>query len=778
MKCKSYNIVPKFLHFKLYKRKLLSSKLYREWQFKLLNIEIKSRNKDSRVLCNQLKILDQDLKNNVSFLDYIYLKSFVAKNVRRYVNKILETHDKKLKNLGLTNKFGPINPDNVIFNYSNRVLSEKEKYLLAFGLTCKLPLFKIDFYDWFLSFEKCYQLLSKLDEFVNERLPPLKHVLQTLSHKLYYNFKPHKVFSSLFSKSDVKILKDLSKDESIIICKPDKGRGIVILNKCDYKEKIYHILNDPSKFMEIKDVTPLLSTLRAEGRLNSTINRLKNNSTIDSVLASKLSASGSCPGVMYGLPKIHKPNVPMRPILSANNTTSYNLSQYLVPLLSDLSTNEFTIKNSYDFANYVNSLEDSSKYIMCSFDIESLFTNIPLDETIEVIISQLFPDATSTFHNFNKSEFKSLLNLATKSSTFLFDQKLYKQIDGVAMGTPCGPTLANIFLCFHEQNWLNNCPPEFKPKAYKRYVDDTFLLFENLDQIENFLNYLNAQHPNIRFTKEVENSESLSFLDILITKVNNKFETSVFRKETFTGLGMHFLSFEPIIYKINALQTLIYRAYHLSSNYLKFHNEINFLHSFFHNNGFPSNMFYKYVKQFLNKQKEDKPKEMSVPKLPVYVAFPYYGYVSEKVKSELKDIVFRRFPQINFRPIFRNNCMIGSFFRHKEKLPTSMCSNLVYSYKCLLCNKQYIGSTVRQLQCRISEHMGVSVRTGLPMTNNPNSAIFKHRFDTDHPIEKDEFKIKRFCHNRYDVRLLEALYIKKERPELNDGLPVELSLFH
>ena len=72
----------------------------------------------------------------------------------------------------------------------------------------------------------------------------------------------------------------------------------------------------------------------------------------------------------------------------------------------------------------------------------------------------------------------------------------------------------------------------------------------------------------------------------------------------------------------------------------------------------------------------------------------------------------------------------------------------------------------------------MSVRTGLPMTNNPNSAIFKHRFDTGHPIEEDEFKIKRSCHNRYDVRLLEALYIKKERPELNDGLPVELSLLH
>ena len=85
---------------------------------------------------------------------------------------------------------------------------------------------------------------------------------------------------------------------------------------------------------------------------------------------------------------------------------------------------------------------------------------------------------------------------------------------------------------------------------------------------------------------------SLSFLDIAITKNENKFETSVFRKKTFTGLGMHFLSFEPLIYKVNSIRTLIYRAYHLSSNYIKFHLEINFLHTFFHNNGFPSNLFF------------------------------------------------------------------------------------------------------------------------------------------------------------------------------------------
>ena len=63
------------------------------------------------------------------------------------------------------------------------------------------------------------------------------------------------------------------------------------------------------------------------------------------------------------------------------------------------------------------------------------------------------------------------------------------------------------------------------------------------------------------------------------------------------------------------------------------------------------------------------------------------------------------------------------------------------------------------------------------MTNNPNSAIYNHRY-TCHQIEKDQFKVKRPCHNNCDVRLLETLYIKKQQPELNDGLPVELALLH
>ena len=91
------------------------------------------------------------------------------------------------------------------------------------------------------------------------------------------------------------------------------------------------------------------------------------------------------------------------------------------------------------------------------------------------------------------------------------------------MGSPLGPTLANIFLCFHEQIWLDNCPVKFKPVIYRRFVDDTFLLFRSKEHIEKFRLYQNCQHPNIKFTSEIEENNSISFLDIKINRDNIDF---------------------------------------------------------------------------------------------------------------------------------------------------------------------------------------------------------------------------------------------------------------
>ena len=106
------------------------------------------------------------------------------------------------------------------------------------------------------------------------------------------------------------------------------------------------------------------------------------------------------------------------------------------------------------------------------------------------------------------------------------------------MGSPLRPTLTNVFLCHHEKTWLQNCPSEFKPVIYRIYVDDTFLIFRSKHHIEKFRNYLNRQRKKIKFTSETENGNSIPFLDIKITRNNNKFMTSVYRWPVFSGFFM------------------------------------------------------------------------------------------------------------------------------------------------------------------------------------------------------------------------------------------------
>ena len=124
---------------------------------------------------------------------------------------------------------------------------------------------------------------------------------------------------------------------------------------------------------------------------------------------------------------------------------------------------------------------------MASLDVDSIFTNVPLDETIKICIDELFK-SEMTVSGLNQKEMFEMLSLTLKESIILFDNKYYSQIDGVAMGSPLGPTLANIFLCYHESNWLKDCPKDFKPVYYKRYVDGIFLCLINQNMHNFFFN--------------------------------------------------------------------------------------------------------------------------------------------------------------------------------------------------------------------------------------------------------------------------------------------------
>ena len=127
------------------------------------------------------------------------------------------------------------------------------------------------------------------------------------------------------------------------------------------------------------------------------------------------------------------------------------LPNCLYPLLSIFTTNEFTINDSFSFINEIVSIPDSDSYVMASFDIKSLFTNIPQDETVAIATLSFF-NSPNQPRKFTKKFFSELLTLAVKDIIFLFNGKTYLQIDGVGMGNTLGPTFANLFLCFHENN--------------------------------------------------------------------------------------------------------------------------------------------------------------------------------------------------------------------------------------------------------------------------------------------------------------------------------------
>ena len=161
---------------------------------------------------------------------------------------------------------------------------------------------------------------------------------------------------------------------------------------------------------------------------------------------------GTRPDIMNGNRKVHKQQVdgcpPFRPILSALQTPTYDRAKFLVPILNPLTKSEYTVKDSSQFAEEI--CKKDPTLSMGSLDVDSLFTNIPLDETIDICVNQLFEN-TDTVEGFTKSELKQLLCLATKESHFIFNGLLYKKIDGIAMGSALGPSLANAFLSYHEK---------------------------------------------------------------------------------------------------------------------------------------------------------------------------------------------------------------------------------------------------------------------------------------------------------------------------------------
>ena len=267
-------------------------------------------------------------------------------------------------------------------------------------------------------------------------------------------------------------------------------------------------------------------------------------------------------------------------------------------------------------------------------------TNLPLDETISLLAEKAFTNNwfNATYNlNITKSDLTELLNIATKDQLFQFNGELYEQSEGVAMGSPLGPLMANTFMCsLEEQLKLQNKLPSY----YRRYVDDTLTTMKDEVSANSFLHALNDLHPSISFTMELSTENTLPFLGMVLRKDGQNITTSVYVKPTNTGLLLHYNSHVDNRYKKSLIITTLDRAFKLSSNWSLFHEECSRLKTLFLQLAYPEHLIHSMISNFITSKQTPAPPRKSTPDpQSVRIVLTFKEQKSaDSVRKQLKDL--------------------------------------------------------------------------------------------------------------------------------------------
>ena len=611
-------------------------------------------------------------------------------DTQRMIDNTQETHSRKLLALGLHETRHPP-PEKVIFNLSDRTLDPLEKSTLARGLNFALNPGRPRATQFFLPFERLFSSLSAVHPYKEDETH-IFNELKTLIWQTYRTLSKSRGPNNL-TKEQVQSLRTLSRDTTILVSRLDKGQGVAILNRNDYSAKIHQIIGDNSKF-ELVNVPqsdhPLKLIFKIEDKTKRLLKKLNDEGVISDGAHWRATPCGSNLGHIYGLPKIHKVGTPLRPVISAVGTHNHQLAKELVPVFNRLVTDTHTVRDSFDFVKTITNfrLDSSQTGFMATADVTALFTNIPVRETIDIILNLAFSNNSSgTYEGFTRESMTSLLENLTYENYFSFEDKVYRQIDGVSMGGPLSCAMANIFMAHHESVWLRECPAGFKPLYYGRYVDDIFAIFADSSHAKNFFEYLNGKHEAIKFTWEHEINQTLPFLDINVHRHGGSFETSLYRKKTFTGLSTNFDSYIPQKYKTNLLDILLFRAKMICSSAVALSNEYNFIRNYLFENNFPLKLLEGRINNFKQNLDIIKPvfhtaeKAMKIP-----IICQFQGEASKELSAKLRSSLDRYYPHLDFRLIFVNNHRIKSFFPSRPRGPIGMTSGAIYLYSCGGCS--------------------------------------------------------------------------------------------
>ena len=257
--------------------------------------------------------------------------------------------------------------------------------------------------------------------------------------------------------------------------------------------------------------------------------------------------------------------------MDTTGTAHSRVGKYLSNLLNLLTLNEYSLKDYFEATQRIHSIPTKlfvQGYRYVPFDVVSLFTNVSLKKTIEIILKRVYNDQLVQT-KLKKRTLKKLILDACQKTHFSFNGKIYKQTDGVSMGSSLGPVLANIIMRQMESEVVKTLETKGVIKQYMRYVDDTLLLIkpENIDTV---LRKFNSFHNNLHFTVDTFDGGDIHFLDIKIEGI----ETDLYHKPTNTGQYFDFTSQTPCNLKTAWVKALVNRAKKICSTPQNFNRKL------------------------------------------------------------------------------------------------------------------------------------------------------------------------------------------------------------
>nr|VZI11478.1 unnamed protein product [Spirometra erinaceieuropaei] len=439
-----------------------------------------------------------------------------------------------------------------------------------------------------------------------------KNAIRQRVASLIMSHRPHRTIPP----AEVKAIKELKRDEEIVIVPADKGRATVVLDKSEYVTKAQQLLNDEQSYKVI-DSDPMV------GQINKSLNQMRKEKAISEKDWRQMKPQDAALARFYGLPKIHKPNVPLRPIVALKGTPTYGLAKWLAKHLKKLTDgSEHTAVSSTHFLERLKDVTIAPDEIMVSFDVVSLFTSIPKELAMRAVDDLLKKRYDEEGKPFKRRHAMELLDYCLHTY-FTFNGQIYEQIQGAPMGSPISGYLAEAVL----QELETRVFQTYKPKFWMRYVDDTFVILHR-DAKDNFKRELDSVFPQIQFTMEEENNGVLPFLDVQVSRQEDgTLQTGVFRKATDTEKILHYNSNHPLSHKRSCVRTLFRRIHtHCSAEAEKL-RERNTLWRLFLANGYPRSFVNKCLYRRHTKTDGEKKQRPEIFRVLPYFCDMYDGFL-------------------------------------------------------------------------------------------------------------------------------------------------------